>query len=225
MEILNIGITAESGNFDFYINSKKDDWSSFTHNWNKTLWRQGTDIEKVTISCLPLDEVLSQKGSPYYLKIDIEGCDVDALRSLLNIDTSNLPQYLSVELPTYNNLPDKQVDYLEILCILRTLGYKKFQLVDQSQHHLVCCPNPPLEGKWVSYTFDGHCSGLFGQELPGPWETIDQVAHKYIKYIQNKNQGQKSTAVSRTFKKFLNQPGIDVTELNPNGWFDVHVTL
>jgi len=219
LKILNIGITQKKGVFPFYINLEKDDWSSFHNEWNTSMMKSSDALKTVEVEGWPLDELLQEIDIPYYLKIDIEGNDLTCIKALHEV--SELPKYLSVELPTYNNLPNQQLNYAEILSHLNVLGYTKFQIVDQSKHPLTICPKPAKEGKYINYEFDGYSSGLFGKELPSHrWYSIDDVLYEYLYYIKKHHLPKKN----KSFKNIIFNKEFYENSLDVNGWFDVHAT-
>ena len=104
------------------------------------------------------------KGVPYYCKIDIEGSEVQLLRSMTN--RAMLPEYISVECHPY-------FDPIESLY---ECGYRQFRLVHQALHNSIRPPYPPLEGQYVEGHRFAHASGYFGKELPGRrWMTFREV--------------------------------------------------
>jgi FkbM family methyltransferase len=162
--VLPYGIHQEGGEFTFYRNLDKDDWSSFKFEIGA---RDNTRYEAIPVRCIPFEEVLRRFGIPYYLKIDIEGHDGHVLDALLRLRA--VPKYLSVE--------SHSLDYL---ARLRVLGYDRFKIVNQNKNWQVKCPYPPREGKYVDFEFGGHSSGPFGEESPGEWRTFEEVAYDYL---------------------------------------------
>jgi len=55
----------------------------------------GDDIESIEVECTTLGDIVAEHGVPYYLKIDIEEADLDAVESLGCLKT--LPRYVSAE--------------------------------------------------------------------------------------------------------------------------------
>lgn len=89
----------------------------------------GTRVEKVTT--IRLDSLVQQYGKPFFLKIDIEGYDVHALKTL---SPELAPDYISVEAlsMTATHIPDDTEATATLRELLR-LGYKKFRLIDQTE--------------------------------------------------------------------------------------------
>lgn len=119
VHILNVGVGPVRGEFDFWVHKTHDEWSSFIRNpdWNSD------ECERIRIDTVPLTEILEEHGTPYYLKVDIEGADVLAIRAL---DGLHLPTYVSFE-----GSPEAVTN----LCHLSCLGYDAFKIVDQSVHN------------------------------------------------------------------------------------------
>jgi hypothetical protein len=110
---------------------------------------------------------------PYYMKIDIEGCDMICLRVLEHFSTR--PKYLSFESDKVSFDGIKS----EIELLLR-LGYRDFMAIEQSSiPTLQVCPQPALEGNYSKHNFAHGCSGLFGKELPGEWQNARQLFRRY----------------------------------------------
>lgn len=112
-----------SESVDFYVNEEKNDWGTLLPDWNRSM---SSAFRKISVPTVRLESLIAEHGMPYYLKIDIEGADVYCLRSLLRL--GEIPKFTSVELITPNNLAIRDVDCLELLCNLRTLGYTMFQI-------------------------------------------------------------------------------------------------
>jgi FkbM family methyltransferase len=171
--IEHVGLGEQEGQFNFYINLENDHWSSFVKDYGT---RNGTRYEEISINCIKPQSLFEKYGMPYYLKIDIEGKDINVVRSLH--DFTDRPQYISIE--------ENQTYFFAELW---SLGYRGFKLVDQRNLTQVKCPNPPLEGIYVDATFDGNTSGPFGKEAPGEWMTFDLALEKYLTEIRSPTRG------------------------------------
>lgn len=168
-----IGLGQKEGTFTFYLNLDNDHWSSFDKSWGT---RNNTHYTEVSVPCMTPHYLFQKYGMPYYLKIDIEGSDIEVVRSLQ--DFSDRPRYLSIE--------ESQTFYFAELW---SVGCRAFKLVDQSKLITVRCPNPPLEGKYVDASFDGTTSGPFGEEAPGEWMTFDHTLEQYLNTIRSPVRG------------------------------------
>jgi FkbM family methyltransferase len=202
---------------NFYVNSDKDDWGTIDPDWNRSM---NSNYISKTVTTVCLEDLIKKFGVPYYIKIDIEGADVLCLKSLLN--TKVLPEYISVELLTPNNLYGKKVNALEIISYLYVLGYRRFSVVDQSKNHTRSVPFPPKEGEYYECSFDGESSGLFGKELNEPIYTLDEISRLYLDYFYSKNQLLNKRWYNKFFKS-KNETKENVI-FHENGWFDIHAS-
>ncbi len=164
--LLNVGIHRHDGVSDFLINESKDDWSSFDA---RMAGRDGASCRTVEVKTRTFKSILGEFGVPYYLKCDIEGHDELVLQDLLA--SGKRPAYVSVEAHT--------VGYLGLLY---AAGYREFKLVNQRLNPAIVPPNPPREGRYVQHAFTTFSSGLFGEEVPGVWRSIDEIAYDYLLY-------------------------------------------
>jgi FkbM family methyltransferase len=84
----------------------------------------GGDMIEHVVKTISLDNLIAKFGQPEYIKIDIEGMDVEALSGL-----SKGPRYISIERPNSWGQQRKAFQ------TLAALGYKTFQIVDQVHGH------------------------------------------------------------------------------------------
>ena len=157
----NVGIS-ESSTFEmlsFFINERDTGLSSFT----ECLARRDEDpISVVEVPCVSLADLTRRHGASFFVKIDIEGHDSVALRSLL--DAGVRPDYLSVESGNCG-----------MLAMLVDSGYTGFKYVNQRDVHLSTLPRPSQHGRYVYHAFRKGSSGPFGEEAPGQWKSADQI--------------------------------------------------
>lgn len=164
LKILNIGIGRGEGLLPFFINNRKNEWSSFVR---EIAGRDGGDLEELLVPTDTMANIIRRNGFPYYVKIDIEGHDEIALNSI--IEAGLRPPYVSVE----NGGP--------MINSLKMANYNRFQYVQQNNVHNLSHVTPPLEGCFVDHTFEPGASGKFGEELEGPWLTYDECREKINK--------------------------------------------
>jgi FkbM family methyltransferase len=158
--IVETAIGPATGRVEFDVHTSNPHWSSIVADRRE---RMNDAIRTIEVDCRTLDSVLREHGIPYYLKIDIEESDLDAIKSLKSL--SALPPYLSAEAHSR-----------EIALTLFELGYQRFQLVDQMEkNELRLWPWAWREGRYVWARFNDRHSGTFGREVPGHWLTIDEV--------------------------------------------------
>jgi FkbM family methyltransferase len=114
LTVLNIGIADHSGPSEFWVNEVRSALNSFDRS---LAVRSGERCHSVLIQCKRLDEIVSEYGIPYYMKIDIEGHDLICCNQL---SSTSKPKYISVEMSR-----------VELLLKLRDLGYDRFKLIHQ----------------------------------------------------------------------------------------------
>ena len=192
VSVLNVGVSDMRRTAEFFVNNKRDEWSSFDRELGT---RQGTTATTVTVPCQPLSEIIATYGNPYYVKIDIEGYDRICLESLT---PRTRPLYISVEV-TFTP---------EVIDILESLGYDQFKLVNQGTYtdslpifddekvlrlvrktsRLVPAIRPLLRPlarhdfdtftQSFDWRFPEGCSGPFGSQTFGSWRSADQIRQK-----------------------------------------------
>jgi FkbM family methyltransferase len=201
LTVLNVGVTAGSGIFPFYVNEIRSEHSSFDERAGTTRGR----YHIIDIETVPFSDILAKNGVPYYLKVDIECTDLHCIEALKSDD---LPVYVSIE-----------AHKLDYLAILYGLGYCRFKVIDQSGHNSPRAfdnetPWGRLNGKaeWYRRRFRNHyarsradytpgSSGPFGEDTPGEWKDLETAAYDWLHFrFNHRNRG----------------------TLNPRGWFDFH---
>jgi len=201
LNILNIGVAREDGQFDFYVNEVKPEWNSFDLSIAS---RDGLPWHAIQVKAMRFSSVLQQNRVPYYLKVDIEGHDFLCIEGL---DPANLPRYISVEANDETLLED-----------LFKKGFTKFKLIFQyNLAHLDLPPNKYFN-RWLwayrlrqwnslpliafrklggrrfihrldkkavpaySQSFKQGTSGNFGENLGGAWHSIEKARQIYTFY-------------------------------------------
>ena len=172
LSIICKAITADGRPVKFFANPGVSIWGTSRPDFAARNAAQGQPSQEITVPGIRFHELLTAFGIPYYLKVDIEGDDLLCLRALK--DFASRPQYVSIE---SDKLAWKNL--LAEFELFRNLGYRRFKIVDQRFHKLTRPPIPAREGRTIEYTFRGHVSGLFGEEIPGPWLTEQQAITRY----------------------------------------------
>ena len=166
--VLNVGIGDKEGVFPFYVNAHYSEWSSF----DREIGSRDGCKEIIEVPMIPFEQLLTRYGTPYYLKIDIEGYDLVVLERLALTDAR--PEYLSVE----NGEP-------RMLHQLTSLGYGGFKFINQSKVAEMRCPSPAREGDDIDWTFPWGSSGPFGEDTPGQWKTPPDILLDIKSYWDN----------------------------------------
>jgi FkbM family methyltransferase len=214
LTIYDVAIADHEGTIDFYLNNEKDDWSTISKEYASRYESFATTNTLMQIKCTKFQSILRQHEVPYYIKIDIEGADVLCLKSLMEVQER--PKYISIEM----DLNSFENTFTE-LALLWNLGYRKFKIVNQALNGKVRCPNPALEGSFVDVRFDGTCSGLFGEEAPGSWISVEETFDQYRRIItEQKYFGGTGKLYKTPFHKLY-----EVFRGEPVGWYDIHAKL
>lgn len=108
----------------FYI-STYPVWSSC----NKQIAERIEMSEEIKVETITLSKLIETYGCPVYCKIDIEGNDVYAIRSLGGC--KDIPQYISVEAECLGVGDNSTVNMLDELY---NVGYERFFIVDQREN-------------------------------------------------------------------------------------------
>jgi FkbM family methyltransferase len=237
LTVLNFAISSTTGEVDFYVDEKNTVWGTTNLDWverNKSTAGQRT-IKKIRVASMSLNNVMKVYGVPRYCKIDIEGNDLDAVKSLK--ENTLTPKFVSIE-------SDKSSweKLLEEFQVLSELGYKKYKIVDQTTLESQRCPNPSQEGKYLDHRFQFGSSGLFGDELPGRWldmsEAIEAYKNIFRGYALNGDNGLFRGAGRRSVFDLLGRIDVGISRLRglrnlvnparilpPPGWYDTHAAL
>jgi len=203
MVILDVGIGPHPGALDFFINESNDEHSSF----DAVAGQRGGRWHTIPILCTTMSALLKEYGVPYFLKVDIELADRVCIEALSPID---LPAYVSIE-----------AHDLSYLCVLWSLGYRKFKVVDQRGHnHPRVFDNETVRGRLAGklefyrrqvrnrsgrpQRFKPGSSGPFGEETVGPWVDLETAAYEWL-HVKTKHTHRGT--------------------LDPSGWFDFHARI
>jgi FkbM family methyltransferase len=173
--IENIGIAEVAGELPFYVNFDNDEWSSFDRNLGT---REHTRFEVIPVPCLSAAALFARYGTPYYVKIDIEGADDLVVRSVAGLNEK--PKYISAEDNGFTSLVE-----------MHNAGCKSFKFMDQVEKWRIELPNPPREGRYAPGNFGAQTSGPFGEETPGNWLSLDEAALFYLTHIRPPGTGLK----------------------------------
>lgn len=164
-----VAIADEEGEVTFTINEEWTEWSS-AHGAPKA---SAGNNRTVTVPATTLASLVARHGPAHYIKIDIEGGELAAIKALSAIPAGDQPQLLSFEInPRFG----------EILERLYELGFRRFQLVRQGAGFLPYPPRPSREGLDYPCTFTSNMSGPFGEDLPETkWVGLVEIIQSILK--------------------------------------------
>jgi FkbM family methyltransferase len=161
--VLQVAIAESEGTTDFYEN-KLSVWGTINPTWAERNKSLGAESRVVPVPTVKFESILREYGVPYYLKVDIEGSDLLCMEALQDFPTK--PRFLSIESDkvSWKNL-------LREFELFRTLGYTRFQVVDQRE----------VEHQRVqNFRFKDGSSGRFGDMHPfREWLTEEQAIAAY----------------------------------------------
>jgi len=211
--VLNRAIDERPGKVTFFKNAETS-WGTVDRRWAERNARFGLPpTGEQTVEAVTLADLVEQFGVPYYVKIDIEGRDLTALKSLASCRRK--PEFVSLE--------SDKVSFAalrEEFGVLRDLGYDKFKIVPQHEVVRQTPPYPAKEGGYVDHAFQWGSSGLFGEEAPGKWLSADEAIEKYKRiFLRYHLWGDDPLVGSRLTRAILRRA------LGAAGWHDTHARL
>ena len=217
--IINKAISDKPGPVSFFVNERVSVWGTTNFNWAERNRAIGAKSYEVIVEATTINEILQQYNTPYYMKIDIEGSDILCLNGLIH--SKEKPKYISVE-----SSATSIKETFTHLKMLKQLGYTKFKTVAQQNIQNQRCPNPAREGTFVDYQFEYGSSGLFGEEIPGKWRSIQRVKLEYLRYhiecrIIGLHNGVFRNTSNQKIKKLLRR----IFKRGAEGWYDTHATF
>lgn len=165
VKILNAAVSDKDEVLSFFVNTINDHWSSLDAAWAS---RDGHALQEISIQGICIPTLFSRYATPLYLKVDVEGADEMVLEQLKLVPC--LPRYVSVE--------DCRLGY-QYLERLAALGYRRFQIVDQSEVPMMVDPE-------LSWKFNPGSSGPFGPALPGNWLEFDEIVELYGRVVRSR---------------------------------------
>lgn len=172
LTIVNKAMSDRPGTATFYANAARSDWGTLNPEWVDRNRRLGTESTAHEVEATTMAELIAAFGTPYYAKIDIEGYDVIAVKGLRAVDER--PKYVSIESDKVSFSALRQE-----FDLFASLGYDRFRIVNGLDVVKQRQPNPPKEGRFADHAMVEGASGLFGEELPGPWLTSDEAIEAY----------------------------------------------
>jgi len=201
LTILNFGIAENEGTLPFYRNDHLLEWSSFDQSIGT---RDNTPYTVIDVQCKTIASIINDFGTPFYLKIDIEGYDQFCIAGL--DETIQLPTYISCEASS-----------IKCLDVFVAKGYTQFKLLNQARnfkpYDLRKEQNKAsvyFQIKWnrlkmrlqkyFPFQYNYGSSGPFAEATLGEWVSADSIRNMYYQF----------------YSKDTNQP------LNGLSWFDIH---
>jgi hypothetical protein len=207
----------------FYKNSEMSVWETVNADWAERNARLGASNKVVEVDVIDFADAIRKHGVPYFMKIDVEGCDTVCLDALCGFEER--PTYISIEADKTNfGNVEREID------LFIQLGYTSFQAVEQSRIPLTQSPPyPPREGTYTDQRFEEGSSGLFGLELKEKWRCRQEILRQYrfirLGYVLLGDDGIMSKwrfrGAARLRSVTARLVGLLTHEAVP-GWYDTH---
>ncbi|HTU33700.1 MAG TPA: FkbM family methyltransferase [Candidatus Acidoferrum sp.] len=151
---------SESSNVDFYLHKRRHVLGQFAPPDPSV----AGDYTRVTLPSKSVMEIVRFHGTPYYVKIDIEGFEEVILNELFKAGVR--PPYISAE-----------SNSIRVFALLAGLGsYTAFKLVEGAtvakkyKSHKISVD----DGSEI-YSFPSHSAGPFGEDIAGEWMNADDL--------------------------------------------------
>ncbi len=186
LTILNVAVTESAGCASFWICESVPEWSSVHL---EIASRMGSSHRAVDVQGMNFQEILRAYGTPFYLKVDIEGNDrlcIDAL------SPDTIPQHISIEMGHKAGIVDiaalyrlgyrrfkcvrqNDLQVIESSSVMRLLMARRSGLPDRISRKLFCPLRERLSGPG-GYKHPLGSSGPFGGDLPGRWQSLPEIS-------------------------------------------------
>jgi hypothetical protein len=188
-------------------------WETLYPDWAERNRRLGASSIERTVTAIEMGALIEKHGTPYYVKIDIEGADMVAVNGLAVAPIR--PKFVSVE--------SNKTSFLELrreFADLQALGYDRFKVVPQLTVTRQRLPRPPREGAPTEHRFPYGASGAFGEEVPGDWLTAEDAIEAYRPiFLRYALVGDDPLIRSKWVRRALWFSGYKA------GWYDTHAKI
>jgi FkbM family methyltransferase len=116
-------IAEKAGEVEFYVNEVEDIRSTIRAGHVERANALGRPSTKIVVPSITFSTLIEEFGVPYFMKADTEGADLLCVEGLAHV--AERPTFLSTEYPL------TLTEQIRELLLLRKLGFKRFQLIDQ----------------------------------------------------------------------------------------------
>lgn len=217
LTIVNRAIVPNAGPTTFYRSSNHG-WGTVVEDWHRYNVAHKVAANSLIVDGTTLADLVESYGQPFYLKVDIEGMDRTALKSLT--ETRIRPPYVSME-TSFERSPTPASIRSDFDTLVR-LGYDRFKLVDQIMVPQQLPPSPALMGRYVPHAFTSSASGLFGEEAPGVWLSAEAAVKSFQRICRKNWLALLFYRRTRLYRYYVSLTS-RLTGHPPNlGWYDIH---
>jgi FkbM family methyltransferase len=171
LDIIEGAIANGRGKVSFFKNEHSV-WGSVHKDWADRNAMLGFKSNIIEVEIVDIKSVFQTFGVPFYLKLDIEGGEKIVLSELVSLPSR--PHFISLESEKvyFRNL------FLELRLLAR-LGYNRFKVVQQQTIPGSTVQTTDCDGRLMTYTFEDHSSGPFGDDACGEWLSYRQACFRY----------------------------------------------
>jgi FkbM family methyltransferase len=189
----------------FYKNPETTVWGTTSLDW---VARNHAEVVRIDVPVVCFAEHLERTGTPYFVKIDIEGADRVCLEALLAADAS--PAMLSIE------STKTDIDALRgELDILEQIGFSRFAAVQQARIGGRVIVAHTRAGEPFSYRFEEGSSGGFGEDVER-WGSRADVECAYETIFRSYRLRGDGSFADRALRK------VPLIRRVLAGWYDTH---
>ena len=204
----------------FYKMRRKSAWGTIDPAWASRNEMLGVPSDAINVSRVDIGDLYRSYGIPFFLKIDIEGCDRLVLETLKNCQ--DRPRYVSIK--------SDKTDFNQLVAeidLFKSLGYAKFKISQQQNIPGMMITTRTLDGNSFEYEFKNHSSGPFGEDLPTAWLDYTETLKEYrtifrrYKHFGDHAKLQKLPRIARGLVRKVYRMASGYDGPLP-GWFDTH---
>lgn len=140
--IVPVGISNEEGKLTMHVTQARSGYNTLSNEWVESLENENTNRWKkkhiykqsYEVEVKTLDQMIDKYGLPLFIKIDVEGFELQVLKGL-----HTLPQYLSFEC----NLPEFKIQTIEIL--------NHIEQINKNIEYNFSVQDKPLNNHWITH--------------------------------------------------------------------------
>ena len=159
VQIVNQAVSDQPGDVTFYINEDENTISTVDTEWVEK--SRFSDVCKrwrpIQVSAISIDELAEQFGKPSYIKIDVEGYELNVLKSMKKRHASHV---------AFEWAEEKKKELIESVEYLMLLGYSQFaiQFTDQYTYSPSATEFHPGQQviQWMKQTLDENRKSAWG---------------------------------------------------------------
>ena len=196
-------------------------WGTLHKDWAERNQRLGSQNRSISVKTMEPSDTYELYGKPYFMKIDVEGEDVNVLKSLSNITIQERSKYISIE-----SSKTSWKSLINEFRVFEDLGYTHFAVRPQSKMAKTTTQWVASDGKKCSLRHKKDSSGPFGGDLDeSAWMSKRQAIRRYkiifMWYFLFGDDGIlaprkiKNIILRRKYSRLLNR-------LRLKDWYDTH---